>query len=236
MNRKVLGKNIHFELKIGVDYYRIFCGKTAYLDINQKEIEVTYVNSGDEEEYVPGMSNATINIVGLTLINNDEGKISINYLIANKRTIGEWRIRQTDQDGTTYQTTFSAFLTNANISRDVTQWSQSSVTLRVSGGFTNSTTIDPPGTPVCEIADPIYKDLAEGALFVSDALLIPGAGETITILHVSRSGTTYYETAGSPGNLEFQYNSTLGRIIFQTAGNPASPDLEPVSIEYKVET
>lgn len=240
MANQVLGKNVVVAMKIGVDYFPIFCGKTAELPIEQDEIEVTHVNSGSDREYVPGMSNALLNVTGVTVLDNTENRISPIYLaqLSIRRTIGDFRMLLTDQDGDQQAITFSAFVRNINISRDVVQWSQSNVTLRITGALTFSSVIDPPGPVTCEEEDPLYFTLAEGVAYVESALLKADVGETITILHVSRSGTTYYETAGSPGNLEFQYTEVgaNGRITFQYPGFAADPDLEFVSVEYKIET
>lgn len=235
MNRKVLGKNMKFWMKVaGVDY-PIFCGKTAYHDLTQDKIEVTHVNSGPHRNYVPGMSDSQINVVGVHLINNDELKVSANYLmeLMIRRAINTWVITQVDQDGTTFSTTVEGFLTNVNISRDVTAWAQSTVNIQPTGEPTFSTVIDPPVLPTCEEQDPIYGTLAEGSAVFTSALLIQAVGQTLTILGVTRSGTTYYETSGTPGNLEFKYDAVAGTITFEFVGNPAP--LEPVSVNYKIE-
>jgi hypothetical protein len=240
MANQVLGKNVIVAMNISGIYYPIFCGKTAELPLEQDEIEVTHVNSGSSREYVPGMSNFIMNITGITVLDNTESRVSVLYLmqLAIRRSINTYRMLFTDQDGDTAAITFSAFIRNTIVSRDVTQWSQSSLTLRVTGDLTFSSIIPPPVVSECEQEPTIYTTLAEGAISVTDALLIPGVGETIIILHVSRSGLTYYETAGTPGNLEFLYTSGTGTITFQSTnpGNPAAPDLEPVSIEYKIES
>lgn len=239
MANQVLGKNFITQILVSATWYPIFCGKTAELNTNQDEIEVTHVNSGADREYMPGMSNYTIAFSGVTILDNTENRICWEYLnqAAQRRTIQSMRVLLTDQDGSTRSVSFSAFLTNSILSRNVTQWSESYVTMRITGSLTYETPVDPPTPPACEIEDPIYTVLAEGATEVTSALLIPGVGETITILHVTRSGTTLYETTGTPGNLEFQYVSATGKIKFDPAnpGLPPNPDNEPVSIEYKIE-
>jgi hypothetical protein len=238
MANKVAGKNVVVTMLISGNYYPIFCGKAADLPLEQDEIEVTHVNSGADREYVPGMSNYLLNVSGVTVLDNTEGRLSVLYFmqLAVRRTINTYRVVFTDQDGDTAYISFDAFIRNTSVNRDVVQWSQSSLTLRITGNLTFGTTIVDPTPPTCEQEPTIYTTIPDGVLYASSALLIPGVGETITILHVSRSGMTYYESGGSPGNMEFQYNSALGRIIFQYAGNSAAPDLEPVSIEYKIET
>lgn len=238
MNRKVLGKNAVFSMYIAGVYYPVFCAKTFERVLNQDEIEVTSVNSGSDREYVPGMSNSTISASGITQINNDEGKVSIFYLdqLAIRRSINSYRVLCTDQDGGTIFITFNAFIVNSTLSKDTTAWSQSSASFRITGAWTFGTVVPPPVVPVCEVQPTIYADLADGSTTYTNALLIPGVGETITIIHVTRSGTTYYETSGTPGNMEFSYDSATGTIEWDLAGNPPSPDLEPISIEYNIET
>lgn len=243
MNRKVLGKNAVFSMLVDGIYYPVFCAKTFERPLNQDEIEVTHVNSGVDREYVPGMSNSTVSATGITQINNDEGKISIFYLdqLAIRRSIRTYRILCTDQDGLTIFITFSAFVTNSTLSKDTTAWSQSSVSFRITGPWTFSTVVPAPVEPTCEVQPTLYKTLADGGTSVNDALLIPGVGETITIISVSRSGSVHYETSGTPGSLEFRYISGTGTIEIDPTnpGNPPDPVtglLEPMSIEYKIET
>lgn len=235
MNRKVLGKNVTFSMMVDGNPYPIFCGKTAFMDLTQDKIEVTHVNSGAHRNWVPGMSDSQINVVGVHLVNNGESKVSANYLmqLAIRRTIATYIMEQTAQDGATFSITVDAFLTNVNISRDVTQWAQSTVTLQPTGEPEFSETLPSPVPATCEEQDPIYGTLADGSAVFTSALLIQGVGETLTILNVSRSGSTYYETSGTPGNLEFKYNSAAGTITFQNVGNPAP--LEQVSVNYKIE-
>lgn len=232
MNRKVLGKNVIVSMLVDGNYYPIFCGKTASLDLNQDKIEVTHVNSGAHRNYVPGMSDSQLSVQGLTLINNDEHKVSVNYLsqLAIRRSINTYRVLMTDQDGTQLSISLSAFILNTNLSRDVVAWSQSSVTLQVTDDWTFSSVIPPPVVPTCEEQDPIFDTITAGLAVYTNALLIQGVGEAITILHVSRSGTTYYQTTGTPGNLEFKYNPAAGTITFMDVANSGG---EPISINYK---
>lgn len=234
MNRKVLGKNVKMYMMVDGNPYPIFCGKTAYMDLTQDKIEVTHVNSGVHRNWVPGMSDSSINVTGVHLINNDEHKVSANYLmqLAIRRSINTYLMTQTDQDGTTFTITVDCFLTDVNISRDVTQWAQSSVTLQPTGEPEFSETLPSPVAATCEEQDPIFATLTAGLAVYTTALLIQGAGQTITILGVTRSGTTYYQTTGTPGNLEFKYNSAAGTITFSDVANTGG---EQISINYKLE-
>lgn len=239
MANQVTGKNTITQILINGVYYPFFCGKTTELSPSQDEIEVTDVNSGADREYVPGMSNHTISFSGVTVLDNTEGRISWEYIVqsAQRRAIHSMRTLLTDQDGTQRAISYNAFFTGGPLSGDVTAWSQSSITMRITGALTFADPVAPPAPPSCDIEPTIYTTLAEAATFIINALLIPAVGETITILEVTRSGLTHYQTTGTPGSLEFKYTSATGKIEFDplNPGNPAAPTLEPISVEYKIE-
>jgi hypothetical protein len=237
MANHVLGRKIKVKMQVDGEFYDIFCGKTAELPLEQDEIEVTHINSGISREYVPGMSSSTLSVTGVTVSDNEEQRISLLYLAqaAQRRAINTYRVELTDENGDQKSITFSAFVRTATLSKDVASWSQSTVVFRISGDWTFSDVIPPPSEPTCEVQPTLYKTLAEGETSVSDALLIPGVGETITIIGVSRSSYVHYETTGTPGNLEFAYDDSTGTISFDPL-NPGNPGGEPVSIEYKIES
>lgn len=239
MANQVTGKNTITQILISGVYYPFFCGKTAELSLVQDKIEVTHVNSGSARESVPGMVEWSLSFAGVTILDNTEARISWEYMVqaATRRTIHSMRTLLTDQDGAQRAFTYNAFITNGNLSRDVTQWSQSSLQMAISGDVSFADPVAPPAPPSCDIEPTIYTTLAEAATFITSALLIPAVGETITILEVTRSGLTHYETTGTPGSLEFKYTSATGKVEFDplNPGNPAAPTLEPVSVEYKIQ-
>lgn len=235
MANQVTGKNVIVSKLIDGIYYPVFCAKTADFPLEQDEIEVTHVNSGVMREYVPGMGNAMINCAGVTVLDNSENRVSIFYLIQQsiRREIGTYRMRFTDQDGDTQAIVVNAFIRSANVTKDVIAWSQSSVSLRVTGEISLGD-VNPPVPPACDVEDPVPMTLAESAVSVSSVLLIPGVGETITILWVDREGLGFSETSGTPGHRQFRYESSTGTIYFDTNA-PGAPGGEIVEVGYKVE-
>lgn len=230
MGNLVKGRNVIVSMQVDGDWFPIFCAKSSVYDYPQESIEVTHVNSGASREYVPGMNSGTLNCTGITSLNNDGSRISINYLLqqAIRRMVWPLRIVQTDDDGNIFVTFLSGFVINTNISREVAAYSQSSVTFQITGIPTFSEIIPSPVEPVCEIADPLYLILAEGEMSIQDDLLI---GTGYTILWVTREGLGYDQVGGSPGNRQFRYNQGTGVIDFQDAGNPGG---ESISIGYKL--
>lgn len=236
MANKVLSKNVVFAMKIDDTFYPIFCAKSCEWPLDQDEIEITSVPSGSNREYVPGMSNSTITATGITELNNDEGRISINYLMqqAIRRTIHELRVLQTDQEGNQLAATFRGFVINTTLSKEPATYSQSSVTFRITGAITFSEIIPSPGDPICEVQIPLYIVGTEGGTQVQSSFLRTETGITKTILEVQREGLGFDETTGTPGNRQFVYSAdgTFGYITFST-GNPFNPGNEVVYILYK---
>lgn len=229
--RKVLGKNIVISLQVGDTFYPVFCAKSGELSTDQEEIEVTSVNSGGDREYEPGMASHMMNVSGLTELNNLGGLVSIFYLMqqAVRRTIHNFRWTFTDTEGTVISLQYKAFVRTTTVSKEVGVYSSCSATFRVTGGLTYSDIVNPPTEPICEIADPIYTTLAEGATSVTDPLLAePG----VEILGVWRY-TGYFLTNGTPGSGQFSVNYATGTINFDPT-NPGAPGGEPIHILYKV--
>lgn len=217
--KDVLGKNILVELNIDNVYYPIFCAKTADFTIEQDEIETTNVNSGSSREYVPGMSNALLNMTGITRVNNGDGRVNIAYLMQKSVQRQIWTIRTTltDNSGNIATQTFQAFIKSTNWNKDVTTVSNSSITWRVTGDVDLGDTIDAPTEPVCEVQTPLYLSTTPGATSVHSDLLNPEPGFTVVVLIVARSNTVYTETTGTPSGTQFKFNSAAGNIEFDTS-------------------
>lgn len=235
MSTKIKGRNVFAQIKIDGVFYPVFCAKTAVLQSNQEEIECTHVNSGADREFVPGMGDATLDVTGTTTSDNTNGRVSIIYLMqaAQRRTVFEMRLIMTDDNAATLALTFNAFTTSRTISREIASYSQSAVSFRITGGITIDTTIDPPTPPVCEVQDPLYLTLAEGATSVADVLL---EQDDVVILHVERNGMGLTETSGTPGNAEFKFTGGAGNgTIAIDPTNPGMPGGETIYVLYKIE-
>lgn len=222
----VKGKNIVISMLSGDDYYPIFCTKTGDLTVNQDEIEMTSINSGSSREYTAGMMNATLTVTGITTLDNTNERISINYLMQQsvRRQTQSFAITQTDDDGNDIVITFDGIIITSNITRDVSSYSQSSVSIRITGDIEFDTIVTPP-TPEVVYSD--YFSCVEGETSISDASLIG-----VDILQVARSGDTHEETVGVPGNHQFRYTSVSGTISFYS-GNPFNSG-EVIYVEWKI--
>jgi predicted secreted protein len=217
----------YIEVYISGVWYPLLCAKAFDFTLNQDEIEVTSVDSTSGREFIPGMSNATCTMNGLTFIENAESKISATYCLqlSVRRQILPFRVYLMSADATTLQIGFDGFFTGITISGGVDQFVQGDLSIRISGDVDISALIDP---PVPGELDEIYIDLAEGATSVSNIVL-----DDSEIFLVEREGIQYDEVVGTPGNRQFQYDDSTDSIIFLVPGNPASPDLESIHILYK---
>lgn len=218
-------------LQVGTEYYPVFCAKSAELSTVQEEIEVTSVNSGGDREFEPGMASHSMTVSGLTELNNLGGLISIFYLMqqAVRRTIHNFKWTLTNTEGESITLTFRCFITSTTLTKEIGLYSTSSASFRLTGGITYSDVVNPPVDPICEIADPIYTTLAEGATSVTDPLLAePG----VEILGVWRYTSMAY-TSGTPIDGQYSFDGSTGTISFAPT-NPGNPGGEPIHILYKV--
>lgn len=229
MANRVLGKNVIIEMLIDGVYYPFFCGKQMDFSRVQELIEVTSVNSGRNREYESGMKTGNLSISGVTILDNTENRVSITYLMQDSimEVAQVMRIRLIDDDGDTSQIAFSALITDATLNRSFGYYSQSSVSLTVTGAATITPVLPPPGL-ICP-ESPLYIDVVAGQSSVFSALL-QTAG--ITILEVDRSGMQFNQVVGTPGNAEFRYGGVDGKIYFDTT-NPFNTG-EVIYILYKL--
>lgn len=229
MTEFVRAEDVVFELEVDSVFYEIMCVREAEFIINQDEIEKTSPNSGRDREYIPGMSNGTLNISGITEIENGT-RISINWLLQNRATVHSMRMTQVNDAGDTLEVTFNAFLTRGLISGGASGMSYSDADFRISGTPSFSSIITNPTEPACEIENTLYKTLAEGATSVTDALL---QQDNVVVLWVTRSNAPYYYTSGTPGSLQYAEDLGTGTISFDP-DNPGNAGGENVSIGYKI--
>lgn len=225
----IQGRNQIIELSVSGTFYPVFCCKSFEYAQVQEVVEVTSINSAFSREYVPGMTTATLNVTGITVIDNSGGQISIFYLMQEsvRRAIQSMRISLTSDDGGTLQILFNAIITSNTLSRERASMSQSVSGFIVTGVPTLSVVVPPSGSLPSggsssggvnlEIQLPLYIDVVAGQTSVHDALL-EVAG--VVILEVDRSGVQHDETTGTPGNRQFTFGGVgVGTINF----DPTNP-------------
>jgi len=223
---RILGKNQIVELKISGTYYPIFCCKSMDFTQDQELIEVTSINSAVSREYVAGMTTAKLNVSGVSIIDNTQGQISLLYLIpeAQRRTAQDMRIRLIADDATAKQIAFKALITQNSLSRTFGSYSQSAVSLTVTGGITIGP-VDPPGPITVQVYADYWVTVA-GQNYIdgtssgtSPSSVAFGGPFTLsaddTLLAVFVEGTEFeIITSGGPGNRECKFNTSTFVITF----------------------
>lgn len=218
MANQILGKNVFTELQVGDAWYPIFCAKAASYDLEQEEIETSSVNSGAAREFIPYMSSMTISCNGITSLNNDEGVISIFYLLQEsiRRQMLTIRMRFISDDGDTLQMSFVCFVRTIGITRDRISYSQSAVMFRVSG-VPSIGSVPSAGSMSCmEVFEDTWETV-EGEDSISGAGNEGRSFAGSEVILVEREGTQHDYTDGTPGNREYSYDGT--NISFDS-GNP----------------
>lgn len=220
---KVKGNNQFIEMLVDGDYYPFFCCKSFEYVQTQELVEITSVNSGGAREYESGLTTGTINIQGVTILDNTDEQISGNYLMQQsvRRVVQTLRIRQIDDSGNGFQILFDALITSNTTSRTRGTYGQSTVTFTQTGEASFSEIILPPAPPVIQL--PLYLTFVLGDTEVSDVLLEQTGVE---ILEVQREGTGHKQVTGTPGNKEFRFvgGAGNGKIQFDPT-NPSNGEV-----------
>jgi hypothetical protein len=232
VSNTVKGRNVVVAMEIDSIYYPVFCAKAAEFVIDQEEIEVTSVNSTSDREYVGGMSSGLLTMTGVTTVDNTNDRVSILYLMqqAIRRVIRPYKITMTADNTTVKVITFDGLIRTTGISRETNGYSNSNLTVRVTGAIGINDLIAPPEPPACEIEDTIYIDAVAGETSVSDPLL---EQDDVVILWASREGQIFEQVVGTPGNAQFSFNGATGTISFDPS-NPLN-DGEVIAISYKID-
>ncbi len=225
MANTVKAKNIQVYLKVDATYYPIFCGKTMRFSLEQDEVETTNVDSGSARAYEAGMSNALLEVSGVTTIDNSNSRISITYLqsISVRQQVQDWKITLTPDTGTAKNYTFRGVIRSTDFDKALPGYSQSNLVVRVSGNITIDTVDPPPTGEYTYHAD--WWDSVNAQNYVSGQStgFTDGTQYTLqatdVILAVEVESQTMYAVTGTPtnGEPEYKYDTSTQRVNFPAA-------------------
>jgi len=220
MGNTVQGKNILAKMKVDATYYNVFCGKSLTFTLDQDELETTTVNSGTMREYIAGIGNAVLEISGVTVLDNTGSRIAITYLQAQsiRQQVQDWQILMTDDDGDQISYTFQGIIRSTSFNKSIPGYSQSNVSIRVSGEITIDPVAPPPSGDFEVFAD--YWTTTNGQNYISGASTGNTDGTNYTladddeILAVWVEDMPMYEVTGTPtaGQPEYKYNTSTDRL------------------------
>lgn len=235
MANYVQGRNIIFYMKISGNYYPVFCGKTMSYSRSQELLETTNTTSGSDKDYEAGMSGVTIDVTGVTILDNTGLRVSMNYLeqLSVRRQKLDFKITETDDAGSIHVRTFQGLISSLGFDRSIGSYSSSTATIQVCGPVIPNT-VEPPATGN-EVVYSDYWTFTAGATSISGTSDVHGyslTGSDRTVLHVSREGLEHdIITTGTPGNRQCKHKSVDGSVEF----NPDVPSVgETVFVVFKI--
>lgn len=230
----VWGSDAIVSLKVAEEYYPVFCATDMLLTVRQDVVLATSASTGIYRlKRLRGLTEWSVTVSGLTKLDNTDGQISFFYLVQELVRGSELdiRIEFTDDEDNDQTLSGTVIIPEMSISGPAEDWSQANITFEGTGGFSMEP-VPPPAETECEVQDTIYTTLAEGAVYVENALL---QEEGVVIITVARSGITLSESEVDPIGMEFRFDDATGRI-YVDAENPGNPGGEEFVIVYKIDT
>lgn len=224
MSTPAYGENCTLSIKVADVYYPILCGTDLSYTRTPEFIEKTGPTSGFSREYVVRIEDWAASVSGLTMIENGS-TISFFYILqeAVRRAVQDIKLHFEDQDGNYKEITGQALIGTMNISGPVTNFSNATIELRGTGDF-EMDVIPPPAAAVENYIDiPIVED----EISVQDNVLI---GKTV--LQVRRNGGSLTMTTGTPGNLEYKFDTATGEV-FTDVNVPYVAGEQPIYVLYR---
>lgn len=216
----VQGKNVVLSMFVIDGYYPLLCAKGFDYVVETEEIETTSVNSPNAREYIPGLSNSTVSITGVTSTSSISGELGPFYDLQEsvRRATQLFKLTFTGNGGGFQIITFSGIFRKNSFSGAIPGLVQAAIDIRVSGAFSIAT-IAPPAAPgFTELAD--YWQTVNGNSFINGTSVEHAytLTTTDTLLAVFVNGTPYIVVSGTPtvGTDQCKFTASTHRIDFPT--------------------
>lgn len=221
MAEPVFGSGVIIEMYVDPEYIPILCGNDCTFTRTPEIIETTSPSSGLWQTYMIRREGWTMNVSGLTKIDNDTA-LTFFYMLqtAVRRTEQTIRMTFTDIDGNDIQISGQALIGPQSVSGPATDFAQCSIEFQGSGAFTVEG-VTPP-TPIDYLYISDWWQTVNGQIYIDG----PSSGETdgtnytllLTdlILEVDMEGIQYDLVSGTPtaGRRECHFQTSPARIIF----------------------
>lgn len=213
----VKGSNMIASIKVGAEFYPVFCAKSCSFEMTNEIILRTSVNDGLFPKRRIRRTDWSGSASGVLVTNNTADRYSPFYLIQEsvRRSNLTWQFEFTNIDGETKTITGDALIENLPISGDVQSFVQCTVNIVGTGAFVMDESPSSGGTD--ENVDSDYWNTTPGSYTIDGTSV---GGKSLVgkvILAISREGTVYDPiTSGSASNRTALFNSALGRITFDS--------------------
>lgn len=234
MTPVIEGRDCIIEVLSNGTYHPVLCAEEFTFTVTQEIILKTGPNSGLFRERKARLSDWEVQVSGLTPV-DDPDVIGWFYLLQNavRRALQSIRMTFEDTSGDIRYVTGMMLIEEQELTAAQTDFANASINFIGSGPFEIDTIIDG-AADVCEVIEEYYLTLAEGETTVTHAAFAPESGFTKSVIGLSREGTTYAGTSGTPGNQEFSFNAANGVISFDST-NPGLPGGENIWVLLKKE-
>jgi hypothetical protein len=136
-----------------------------------------------------------------------------------RQQVQSWKITLTDNDGDFKVLTFDGFIRTSSFDKIIPGFSQSTLSVRVSGSITIDDVEPPPPAGSPEILYSDWWTFPAGQNYIDGASDQHGYTlEACTVLEVDREGINHdIITSGTPVNRQCKHNNTTGVITFDAA-------------------
>jgi len=211
----VKGSNMIASIKVGGEFYPVFCAKSCSFEMTNEIILRTSVNDGLFPKRRIRRTDWSGSASGVLVTNNTSDRYSPFYLIQEsvRRSKLTWQFEFTNNDGEIKTITGDALIENLPISGDVQSFVQCTVNIIGTGAFAMDES--PSSGGIDENVDSDYWNTTEGSYSIDGTSVNGKSLVGKTILAISREGTVYDPiTTGSPVNRTALFSSALGRITF----------------------
>ena len=215
-NKAVQGRNMIASIKVGENWFPVFCAKSCSFEFSNEIILRTGVNDGLFPKRRVRRSDWSGSAAGVLVTDNTVDRYSPFYLLQDgvRRAERQWQFEFTNENGDFKTIEGYALVENLPISGDVSGWVQTSVNIVGTGGFTIDAS---PGPVGLENVDSDYWTTTAGTYVISGNSVNSKSITGKTVLAVAREGTVYDPIfSGTATNRLARVNSGAGSVTFDS--------------------
>ena len=219
----VFGNNVQVYLLISGVYYPALCGTDCSFKEEKEQVEASTITSGSFKEWRVRMISWSIDVSGLSKINNTDGQIAYFYLLqASVRMEAQTiKVKFTDAEGNTTEINGTCYILNSSITGPAANFANASITFLGTGPYDPSI-IAGPGAPAAVDVKSDWWQTVNGNAFINGASSGQTDGTSYTLQNTDVVKLVFVEDAnykivtGTPtaGTLECKLDLTNHKILF----------------------
>lgn len=231
----VHGRDVLLELKVDGVYYPVLCGTDCTFTREPEFLESTNPTSGIFKRYIVRREDWSMNVSGLTKIEND-ASLTFFYLLQTsvRRATQTVRITFEDIDSNSIQIEGTVLIGNETISGPVSDFASCSIEFKGNGAFTVGEVTPPTPGEFDWLSD--YWSTVNGNNYVdlagSSVVHAYNIGADDELLEVDVEGVEFdIITSGTPGNRQCKLNTSTFVLTF--ASDLIFDGNQKVFVEFK---